>query len=180
MTSELTSFADELTKVGIAPILRTNTLRTAAAKMMGVKPPKVPKPPTQGSFKIKTKLSYETMSPAKWKQTAKDMPVVIGATGVGWGIGKTIADVAGEKMFAKAMRTGKKPAFLKHAPLVTGALSGLGTYAMMRTREEMKNRREAAEKQAGVPPAPQSRKIPRKKPSDPWRYDPRPAGIFGP
>lgn len=31
-------------------------------------------------------------------------------------------------------------------------------------------------KQSGVEPAPQSRGIPKKKPSDPWRYDPRPAG----
>lgn len=30
-------------------------------------------------------------------------------------------------------------------------------------------------KQAGVEPAPQSRLVPRRRPSDPWQYDPRPA-----
>ncbi len=180
----LTAFVDELEKMGMTPITRTGSLRAASAKLMGVKPPRPPGPPKPGSFGISIKKAQreapERMSPAGWKQTAIDLPLVIGASGLGYGIGKTIADSVGESAARRAVQTGVKPKWVKHAPLAASVLSSIGAYALGRTRAKLKERRAAAEKRAGVGPAPQSRGIPRKKPSDPWRYDHRPAGIFGP
>lgn len=126
-------------------------------------------------------LLYEKMDAAKWKQTAKDLPVVIAAQGVGWGIGKTLAD----KYEQRALRSGgPAPKWVRHAPAIAGALNSVGAYALGRSRAELKERREAASaaakkaKVAGVSPAPQSRGLPKKKPSDPWRYDPRPAAML--
>jgi hypothetical protein len=111
------------------------------------------------------KTSEKLEGPAFW-QAARDLPVVVGAAGVGFALGKEVARLA--------------PG-LRDRRTATGAAVALGAgiaaaYAHRKVRARLKERREAAQaKQAGVAPAPQSRSIPRRKPSDPWQYDPRPA-----
>jgi hypothetical protein len=125
------------------------------------------------------KLSeYEKMDREKWKQTAIDLPLVILAGGIGHGVGKTISDYMGQRLAQKGVQI--NPMARSAVPLAMTAAGAAGGYLFGRARESMRQRREDASKKAGVEPAPQSRSIPRKKPSDPWRYDPRPAGIFGP
>lgn len=84
----------------------------------------------------------ETMSPAKWKQTLKDVPLSVLAGGVGWGIGHTLAQMIGENI----ARTGTRPGWTKAIPIATGALSMAGAYAAGRAREGLKQRREEADK----------------------------------
>ena len=83
----------------------------------------------------------EQMTPAKWKQTLKDVPIAMLAGGVGYGIGRTLAEAIGKGV----ADTGSKPGWLKAVPYAAGAISGVGTYAGMRVRETLKERREAAE-----------------------------------
>lgn len=176
-SSELHAFLDVLEKRAAAPLLRTNTLRAASAKLMGHDLRTViPKPPSAGTFGVKTSQQYETMDAGKWKQTAKDLPLVIAAGGIGHGLGKTIGEQIGEAMIRRGVKV--SPAAKAWAPLVLGGVSAAGGYMFGQSRARMRERREQAStaKAAGVEPAPQSRGIPRKKPSDPWRYDPRPAG----
>lgn len=170
------------------PLIRPGALRRASAKLMGhdlrTVTPKTPKP---GSFGIATKTSskgygpqphqYETMDRAKWKQTAKDLPLVALAGGAGYGVGKTIGDAIGEAMATRGVKA--SPMVRALAPMIGSGLTAAGGYLFGQTRAQMRQRREEASqkaKSAGVAPAPQSRRIPRKKPSDPWKYDPRPAG----
>jgi len=129
------------------------------------------------------KVAHERMDRAKWVQTAIDLPLVIGATGLGYGVGRTLADRLGERTAREALRTGRKPGWIKHLPLATSIMGSVGSYALGRSRAEMRSRREEAsrraqEKRSGVEPAPQSRRIPPRDPNAPWRYDPRPGGWF--
>jgi len=188
------SFAEEIKVANLTPGLIE---RGAQALMRGgprAAMPKVPTVPRVGSFGISTvtKTSsstskstsgeHEGMTRAKWVQTAKDLPLVIAATGVGHGVGKTVGDAIIKNQLKHDR---PPPKWMKHAPLASSVLSSVGSYALGRSRAIQKERREEAEARArsklsGVEPAPQSRRIPRKEWSDPWRYDPRPAGIFGP
>jgi hypothetical protein len=83
----------------------------------------------------------ETMSPAGWKQTFKDVPLSILAGGLGYGIGKTLAEMIGER----AAAGGQRPGWLKAVPLGLAATSAAGAFAASRAREGLKKRREAAE-----------------------------------
>ena len=84
----------------------------------------------------------ETMSPAKWKQTFKDVPFSIFAGGVGYGIGRTLADVIGENV----ARTGKRPGWLKAVPAAMAGATMLGAFTSTHLREGLRKRREAADK----------------------------------
>lgn len=168
------------------------------AEMPGAKSWGLPPSPGQAP------RQYEAMESGKWKRTLIDMPLVMGSTALGWTIGKTIADYASE---AAARRGARVPAgAAQYVPLAAGLLSSTAAYALGRSHDYMRERRfDAAhqhkleeekkrqkrfkamedrmgvslpEKTSGVEPAPQSRRIPRKKPTDPWRYDPRPAYEF--
>lgn len=64
-----------------------------------------------------------------------------------------------------------------------GGLAGGGVQAIRegvelgkanKTVQSFLDERRQQLKQAGVEPAPQSKLVPKKKPSDPWKYDPRP------
>lgn len=83
----------------------------------------------------------ETMTPGKWKQTFKDVPLSILAGGAGWGIGHTLATVIGENI----AKGGTRPGWLKAVPIASGMLSMAGAYAGSRAREGLKKRREEAE-----------------------------------
>lgn len=82
----------------------------------------------------------ETMSPAKWKQTAKDVPLSILAGGLGYGIGRTLAEVIGDRV-----ATGGRPAWMKAVPAVMAGVSMAGAYAASRSRDGLKRRREEAD-----------------------------------
>ena len=130
-----------------------------------------------GEMKAKFAQSEEPerMDRDRWKQTAKDLPIAILGAGLGYGVGKTV----GQHLKQNPSRLTKA---LPAALAIGGAAATFGTQKLrrhMRERRDEASRRGQA-KRAGVEPAPQSRRIPRKKPTDPWRYDPRPAGIFGP
>lgn len=123
---------------------------------------------------------YEQMSPAKWKRAIPDTLASVAGMGIGYGVSRTLMDRLGER-YAQEGR--KLPGLAKYVPLIGAVGSGAVGYGMSRTRSLLKKRREEAEaaaqaekeKKSGVEPAPQSRAIPKKKPTDPWNYDPNPA-----
>lgn len=123
---------------------------------------------------------YEQMSPAKWKRAIPDTLASVAGMGIGYGVSRTLMDRLGER-YAQEGR--KLPGLAKYVPLIGTVGSGAVGYGMSRTRSLLKKRREEAEaaaqaekeKKSGVEPAPQSRAIPKKKPTDPWNYDPNPA-----
>lgn len=85
----------------------------------------------------------DVMTPAKWKQTLRDMPVVIGAGAVGWGVGRTLADVVAERYAGPTATSGAK-----YAPLLGNILSASAGYAAGRMQSELRKRRDAAERAA--------------------------------
>jgi hypothetical protein len=115
------------------------------------------------------------MSKEKWKQTLLDVPLVIGAAGLGYGLGRTAADYIGTNAAAKGKSVPGAAKFVPFGLQVGGALTAYGLGRMRGMLAERRNAAEASAKQAGVEPAPQAAGIPKKKPSDPWNYDPRPA-----
>lgn len=136
---------------------------------------------------------YEVMTAPKWRQTLKDVPVSIVAMGLGYGIGKTVTEAVGERVARKAQQTGQVPGWVGKVPVATAVLSGAAAYGTAQWREHLKDRRNAAQvranrlthrkamaasKVAGIPPAPQSRNATKRNPNDPWRYDPRNAGLI--
>jgi hypothetical protein len=184
------AFSEEVKSAALQRLVRPGILRETSEKLVQTSPtlkgvlPKVPKP---GSFKIKEsnvrgpwapeRMPEEKMDKQRWKQTAKDLPLVIAATGIGYGLGRTGAELAAKRLTKKGPVAG----FAKHLPMVASMASSAGAYALGRARGKMKERRDVASetgKLAGVPPAPQSRRIPKKKRSDPWDYDPRPAELL--
>lgn len=82
----------------------------------------------------------ETMTPGKWKQTIKDVPFAVLAGGLGYGIGRTLAEVIGEA----AASTGQRPGWAKAVPIATTALGVAGAFASSRSRDGLKKRREGA------------------------------------
>jgi hypothetical protein len=98
----------------------------------------------------------ETMTKEKWKQTFKDVPISILAGGLGYGIGRTLAEVIGEKTVNKIMtesggmpNAAVRPKWVKAMPLVMAALTAGGAYAGSRLRETLKKRREEREEREG-------------------------------
>lgn len=145
------AFADELAKEATAAALMRDSSASfkaldRAKQMAGAGAGgitrSIPKP---GSFGIKTvKSASEKMDRESWKQTAKDMPAVILGTGLGYGVGKTVAEEVGRRV----NRGGVQPAWVKHAPLASAMASSLASYSLGRTRAGLKKRRDAAREKA--------------------------------
>ena len=181
------------------PITAVGGLRASAAKLMKPRPMK---PPTPGSFGIRTSLTkkaapdptksrdiygkeYERMDKAKWKQFAKDaLPMAAGGA-VGYGAGRMLGNMFAREAYEGSVR-GAPPGWMKSIPIgmaIAGVATGYTTKKLhqhVRERGRAASRRadEARGKTAGAEPPPQSRRIPRRKPTDPWRYDPRPADML--
>jgi len=85
--------------------------------------------------------AYEHMTGAKWKQTAKDLPLVILASGIGYGLGRSAAELIGEKL----MRTGQRPSWLGALPTAMSVGSGIAMMGNAHLQSVLRNRREAAE-----------------------------------
>lgn len=79
----------------------------------------------------------EAMDGPAWRQTLKDLPVTVLSTALGYGIGKTMADVAMKHLSTQATM----PSWMRFAPHVVGAVSSI---AAARTRGILKERRDAA------------------------------------
>jgi|GEM_PF-6415513 len=149
----MSSYSIALQKISaLTPMLRPGLLEKSQMKLMRSRAAAVPSAPMPGSFGIKTvtKTSMvrpdlqglsETMSPAKWKQTAKDLPLAILATGAGYGIGKTLAEVMGERL----VQTGMKPPWLQAMPKVLAGVGLVGVLASSMARDGMARRREQAD-----------------------------------
>jgi hypothetical protein len=100
---------------------------------------------TPAPVRAKVKRAAEKMDRESWKQTLKDAPIVIGGTGLGYGIGKTISEQAGKHLGAIE----KKPSWVKHAPLAAAMASSLASYSFGKSREAMRRRREEARARGG-------------------------------
>lgn len=86
----------------------------------------------------------ETVSPAGWKQTLKDVPIAMLGGGVGYGIGKTLAEIIGDSV----ARGGVRPGWLSAMPVVTAGLSALGAFSAAQSRHGLAQRRMEAEQKA--------------------------------
>lgn len=121
--------------------------------------------------------NYPRMDRAAWKQFAKDaLPLAAGGA-LGYGVGRTLGDMYAREA-VDGMRRGAPPGWMKSIPIgmaIAGVAAGYTSKKLHQLTLKRALGASAREKQA-VAPAPQSRGIPRKKPTDPWRYDPRAAG----
>lgn len=95
-------------------------------------------------------VNPEGMTKRKWMQTAIDLPIVIGSQALGYGIGRTAAEIAKKRALKTMGETGVPPAWVKHVPLGMSILSGIGSYALGRAHDTMKERREQAERTGKV------------------------------
>lgn len=93
----------------------------------------------------KVREEHERMTPMKWRQTALDVPAVIVASGLGYGLGRTLSEELGVRAYNHAAATGELPGWVKHLPAATSIASSLGAYSLGRMRGEMLARREKAE-----------------------------------
>lgn len=84
---------------------------------------------------------YEEMNKKKWIQTAKDVPVALAGSMIGYGLGKTIAQYVMPKVITTPEAYTK---LIKAIPPVTSALGGLGSYLGMVQHNHMRARREEA------------------------------------
>jgi len=87
--------------------------------------------------------TFAGMTPEAWKQTAKDMPFVIGAGAVGWGVGKTIADAVASRHAGPVMTQGAQ-----YAPMIGNIIGMAASYTAGRMRAELQQRRNEAAKTA--------------------------------
>lgn len=90
------------------------------------------------TLRQKTSQEYETMSAKKWKQTAMDVPAAVISSGVGYGIGRTLAEMIGRDIPGT-------PTWVKALPAVTTGVGLLGSFAGMKVRDHLKQRRLEAE-----------------------------------
>jgi hypothetical protein len=89
---------------------------------------------------------FEEMTKAKWKQMAKDLPVVALGSGLGYATGKELARQAAKHMAGTSPKTRQ---FLNYAmPMASTMVSATGAYALGRQRELLRQRREEAERLA--------------------------------
>ncbi len=135
MRADLNSFWDEYEKLALKPMIETGTLQRAADRLR----PEGSALPSTGTFRIRDELKSAAagdderkMTRAKWMQTLKDVPVVIGGTALGYGIGKTLTE-----------RTK-----FKHAPLMGALAGGAASMGMAAIQAELRRRREKAEAEA--------------------------------
>jgi len=116
-------------------------------------------PQTLGSFvaeleklaaekpKVRRPDETDRMTRAKWRQTATDIPMVVLASGLGYGLGRTAAEQLGIRAYRHATEHGTLPGWVKHLPAATSIASSLGAYSLGRMRGELQARREKAELQ---------------------------------
>lgn len=90
---------------------------------------------------------FEEMNAPRWKQTFKDLPIVIGGAALGYGAGRTGA----EYLLPKLVTSPEALADVKKGlPIATAALGGLGSYlAMVQHRMLRQRRDQAAQKELG-------------------------------
>jgi hypothetical protein len=151
------AFADELTKLSApsaASLIRTPGAAfkalDRAGQLAGATGAAVSKGvPRVGKFGISVKTAtkdvdgreYEEMDRPAWKQTAKDLPLVVGATALGYGLGKTLSEEVGRRYVA----SGKiAPKWLQYAPVVHAGLMSGSSYLFGRSRAALKDRRDDA------------------------------------
>lgn len=131
MRPSIHSFRDEYVKLALKPMIETGTLQRAADRLR----PEGSAIPNSGTFRIRDELKSagdEHMTRAKWVQTLKDVPVIIGGTALGYGIGKTLTE-----------RTK-----FKHAPLLGALAGGAASVGMNAITAELRRRRERADAEA--------------------------------
>ena len=87
---------------------------------------------------------YEHMTPASWKQTAKDLPAVILASGLGYGAGRTATWALGNHLETN----GKAPAWLEYLPAAMAVGGGLSRFGQGHIRQMLKSRRDEANRKA--------------------------------
>lgn len=92
---------------------------------------------------IKGHATVEALDGPAWRQTLKDFPVAVLATGVGYGLGKTLAEVAKHRA-----SSGSMPGWAKYVPQTMAAVSMVGALASSRARGILKDRREEARREA--------------------------------
>lgn len=87
----------------------------------------------------------ESMDTPSWRQAAKDLPISIAASALGFGVAKTLIDHIGNHT-AEGKRLGAAaPAWLRYIPPAVAAINGFATnMAAPRVRGLMKERRDAA------------------------------------
>lgn len=88
---------------------------------------------------------FETMTPAKWKQTAKDLPASILAGAAGYLVGRMGSEYIVPKLLDNPA-TNK--AISQNLPVALGALSGATSMLMAHHRRILKGRRENAQSEA--------------------------------
>ena len=85
---------------------------------------------------------HEEMSRRRFRQTLKDLPVVIGGSALGYGVGKTIGDSVA-KRFVKTEAGRARVRGM--APMAASLLTSAGAYALGQQRAIMRERRDAAD-----------------------------------
>lgn len=92
-------------------------------------------------LKLSADDSYGGMTAAQWKQTAMDLPLVAAASGVGWGLGKTLADEVARRNMGPSPTQG----YSKYAPAIGSMLAAAAGYTAGRMRGSLSERRAQAE-----------------------------------
>jgi hypothetical protein len=116
---------------------------------------------------------YEEMSGPRWRQAAKDIPIAILGTALGYGVGKTTSEYVMPKLLStpKGVDTARKI-----LPGVAATAGGLGSYMLSVQRGMMKQRRNEAERKAQEPSKSAGARVPAAANAtrkDPWRTDTR-------
>lgn len=86
---------------------------------------------------------YEEMNKKKWIQTAKDVPVALAGSMIGYGLGLTISEYVMPKLIKTPESYSK---LIKAIPPTTSAMGGLASYLGMVQHNHMRSRREEASK----------------------------------
>lgn len=148
MDPVLRAFGEKV--AALAPTMRPGLLEASRFKLMRTRAPAASRAPMPG-ISAKTSMVHpsmqqpsESMTPKKWRQVAKDIPVAALAGGLGYGIGRTLAEVIGEKTVGHALEAGGRPGWVRALPIATAVLSAGGAFAASRAREAMKERRDKA------------------------------------
>lgn len=89
---------------------------------------------------------FEEMNAPRWKQTLKDVPIVVGGGALGYALGRTGAEYLLPKMVTSPEALEKVKRGL---PLATAGLGGLGAYLALVQQRMLKQRRNAAAQEAG-------------------------------
>lgn len=94
--------------------------------------------------------NFEEMTGPRWKQTMRDVPGVIAAGALGWGLGATALELVGDRL----ARTGNRPAWLGYIPPAMALASAVTPIAQDRIRTLLRERRDRAEMRASKHPMP--------------------------